>query len=207
MVRSRFPVVAVAVLVLATGFAADQWVYEHWVYRRVYDEDWGRLLRVMGFWPTWLAAAIALVLTDWPERARAGARRVLGRGAVLIGAVTASGVAGELLKLLFRRQRPGADYVAYAFRPWSDRPLHNGGLSFPSTHAVVAFGAAVALTRLFPRAWPVWWALATGCALTRVLAQAHYLSDVVGAGIVAWLAGEVVLKKWQGTEERAEPGS
>ncbi len=175
-----------AVLV-AVAFAADAWAYEHLVNRRVYEEDWGRLLRVMGFWPTWLAASLALVLHDGPVRVTQGWRAALGRGAFLLWGVTASGVVGEVAKLLFRRLRPTAEYVAYAFRPWSERPLYNGGLSLPSTHAIVAFGAAAALTRLFPRAWPVWWGLAVGCGLTRVMAQAHYASDVAVAGLMAWL--------------------
>ena len=173
----------------------DAWAFEHVVYGRVYEEDWGRLLRVMGFWPTWLAASVSLVLMDWP-RGAAGARRpALARGAQLLGTVTAAGIGGELLKLVFRRLRPTADYVAYAFRPWSDRPLHSGGLSLPSTHAVVAFGAAVALTRLFPRAWPVWWGLAAGCGLTRILTGAHYVSDVGVAAVVAILVGKAMWRE------------
>ena len=42
------------------------------------------------------------------------------------------------------------------------------------------------LARLYPRARWLWYALAAGCALTRVLARAHFLSDVTLAAIIGW---------------------
>jgi membrane-associated phospholipid phosphatase len=200
---------------MAVAVAVDGLVWQYLVNERVYEEDWGRLLRVMGFVPTWVLAAVALWLVERPvgagvghrgqQMARAGmggidadrqqreGKRARRRSLYLVGAVLLSGIVGELLKLVFRRRRPGDVFELYEFRSWADRPFHNGGLSMPSTHAVVAFGAAVALTKLLPRAWPVWWLLAAGCGLTRVLARAHYLSDVVMAALIAaavgsWLA-------------------
>jgi membrane-associated phospholipid phosphatase len=200
---------------MAVAVAVDGLVWQYLVNERVYEEDWGRLLRVMGFVPTWVLAAVALWLVERPvgagvghrgqQMARAGmggidadrqqreGKRARRRSLYLVGAVLLSGIVGELLKLVFRRRRPGDVFELYEFRSWADRPFHNGGLSMPSTHAVVAFGAAVALTKLLPRAWPVWWLLAAGCGLTRVLARAHYSSDVVMAALIAaavgsWLA-------------------
>src|SRR5690606_20175073 len=97
-----------------------------------------------------------------------------------------SGVVGELLKLVFRRERPRAHDGAYVFRAFADRPLHSGGLALPSSHAIIAFGAAAMLARLFPRTAPVWSTLAAGCALPRVAAGAHFLSDVVVSALAAW---------------------
>jgi membrane-associated phospholipid phosphatase len=67
----------------------------------------------------------------------------------------------------------------------------------PSSHAIIAFAAAAALTELFPAAAIVWYGLAVGCAVTRVLSGAHFVSDaIVGAllGIViaTWFAQRVV---------------
>jgi membrane-associated phospholipid phosphatase len=59
-------------------------------------------------------------------------------------------------------------------------------MGLPSSHALVAFAGAFALARLFPRARWVFYLLALGCGLTRVLATAHYLSDVIVAACVAW---------------------
>jgi membrane-associated phospholipid phosphatase len=175
-----------AVLVLA-AHTFDGWAYRNLVLTDVYEEDWGRMLRVMGFAPLWLLAAIAMVAHDWPAK---GTERpfyhVIMRGWLLVAAIAASGIVGELLKLVFRRERPRAHDGEYFFRAFSERPLHSGGLALPSTHAIVAFGAATMLARLFPRARFIWYGLAVGCGLTRVLTQAHFVSDVAVAGLVAW---------------------
>ena len=159
--------------------------------RTFYNEDWGRLLRVMGYLPLWFAAALALAMHDGRER---GYRRAL-----LLGLAPAlTGLAGEMLKLLFRRERPGAHDGAYFLRPFSERTFSTSGLALPSSHAIVAFGGAAILSRLFPRAWPVWWALAWGCGLSRVAAGAHFLSDIVVAAIAAWL---IVFGIWRAAGE------
>jgi len=189
----RFSIVA-AVLV-ASAFALDGWVYDHVVYARVYEEDWGRLLRVQGFWPLWLLAAVALVLNDWPARAAGRLYPALMRGYLLLASATAAGLLGEVLKLLFRRERPRAHDGEYFFRAFTDRPFSSSGLALPSSHTIVAFGAASMLARLFPRAWPIWFALAAGCGLTRVLVQAHFASDVVVAALAGW-AVAAALWRW-----------
>jgi len=153
----------------------------------VYGEDWGRLLRVMGFLPLWLLAGIALMLEQRTPR-----RRLLrSHGALLIAGATLGGIAAELTKILVRRLRPG-ELGEYVFRPWSHRTFSSGGLGMPSSHALVAFGAAAVLSRIFPRAWWIWWGLAWGCGFTRVAAGAHFLSDVVTAAVIGWFVGALV---------------
>jgi membrane-associated phospholipid phosphatase len=49
---------------------------------------------------------------------------------------------------------------------------------------VVAVGALAMLGLLFPRARPVCYVLAAGCAFSRVAAHAHFVSDVTLAAIV-----------------------
>jgi membrane-associated phospholipid phosphatase len=184
----------VAAAALAAALLLDHWAFVHAFDRKVYDRDWGRMLRVVGFLPLWIAAAAALALED-----RGAPREVAGawyrRALLLLGAPAAAGIAGEVLKLVIRRERPGAHDGASVFRPFAERPLSTAGLATPSSHAIVAFGAAFILARLFPRAAPIWYFLAAGCALTRVLARAHFLSDVVLSAILAWL---VVAALWRG---------
>jgi membrane-associated phospholipid phosphatase len=102
------------------------------------------------------------------------------------------GIVAEVLKLLFRRERPEAHAGAYVFRSWRDHAVSTAGLSLPSSHALVAFAAAAMLARLYPRARWLCFALAVGCALTRVLARAHFLSDVTLAAIVGWAVAAMV---------------
>jgi membrane-associated phospholipid phosphatase len=150
----------------------------------VYGSDWGRMLRVMGFVPLWMAAGLALMLHQ-----RTPLRGVLrSNGGLIIAGAALGGIAAELLKLVVRRLRPG-ELGEYVFRPLTERPLSTGGLGMPSSHALVAFGAAAVLSRLYPRARLVWWGLAWGCGFTRIAAGAHFLSDVVVAALIGWLVG------------------
>jgi len=56
----------------------------------------------------------------------------------------------------------------------------------------VAFAGAGMASYLFPRSWPAWMLLAAGCAFTRVAAQAHFLSDVVLAGMAGLLVARLL---------------
>lgn len=194
---------AVAAIALVIAHLADGVAYRYIVHERVLEEDWGRMLRVMGFLPFWLLAAAALVLHDRGSAGRG--RSPWTRGGLLIGSVALAGLAGEVLKILIRRERPRAHEGAYHFRPWSERTFSSGGLSTPSSHAIIAFGAACMLARLFPRAAPIWYLLAAGCALTRVMQQAHFLSDVVLSALVAWLVAALLWRRFAGG--RPAPGA
>lgn len=140
----------------------------------------------MGYLPVWIVAAVALALQDREAGASVFRSLALPRPVLMLWSPTLAGAAAEVLKLLVRRERPWAHAGASVFRPWSDRPFYSGGLATPSSEAAVAFGAAFALARLYPRTAVIWYALGVGCALTRVAAHAHFLSDVVLAALVAW---------------------
>jgi membrane-associated phospholipid phosphatase len=164
----------------------------------VYGSDLGRMLRVMGFVPLWLAAGAALALHDGTRLRELPRSR---SGLIMAGSIL-GGAAAELLKLLVRRLRPG-ELGEYVFRPFTERPFSTGGLGLPSSHALVAFAAAAVLSRTFPRARVVWWSLAWGCGLSRVAAGAHFLSDVVVAAVVGWLVGAVVWR-WRAADAAQE---
>jgi membrane-associated phospholipid phosphatase len=178
--------VMVALAAIVMAHLLDGWTYSNLRIADIYSEDWGRMLRVMGFLPLWFTAALALWLHERPAAGR--------RPLVLALSPTLAGAAAEVLKLLLRRERPNAHEGLYYFRPFTERTFSTGGLALPSSHALVAFGAAAILSRLFPRARLVWWALAWGCGFSRVAAGAHFLSDVVVAAVVGWLVGAGVWK-------------
>ena len=115
---------------------------------------------------------------------------------------TVTGALAEVLKLVFRRLRPGEVSPDYVFRPFLEDPWSNKGLGMPSSHMMVAMGAAVVLARLFPRSRWLWVLIAVGCGYTRVLAGAHYLSDVVVGGVAAWFMGDAIMR-W-GLKRRAQ---
>jgi membrane-associated phospholipid phosphatase len=179
---------AVAGAVIALAHALDGWAQVTLVDTDIYEDDFGRLLRVMGFYPLWLLAGVALLLTDWPAVRCWMARREAGRRAgLLILSPALGGLVAEVGKVALRRLRPGEVPGEYVFRSWAERPFYSGGLGLPSSHTLVAFAAAAMLARLFPRAAPVWYLLAAGCGLSRVAAGAHYLSDVTVAAVLGWL--------------------
>jgi membrane-associated phospholipid phosphatase len=174
-------------LLIGAAHALDPFAWRALRLPTVYEKDWGRLLRSIGYLPTWGAVALAFWLQerDHPTAAR--------RAAFLVLAPTMGGALAELLKLAFRRLRPDDVAFGYAFRPYADQFWSNRGMGLPSSHALVAFAAAAALGTLFPRARWLFYTLAAGCGLTRVLAHAHFLSDVavaasVGIGATWWLA-------------------
>jgi membrane-associated phospholipid phosphatase len=173
---------------------ADHWVYTHAYRENLYDLDWARFLREMGWLPTWLVAALAM----WLQQRASDGSRATKRAAYLAVAPTAAGIVCELLKLLFRRERPDVAAGYYSFRAWSDHPFSTAGLAMPSSHAMVAFAAATALTRLFPRAKWVWFALAAACGVTRIMAHAHFFSDVMLGALFGWcVAWGIWLLPWR----------
>lgn len=204
----------ISVAIIAIALIADSWAWAHIVDARVYERDWGRMLRVMGFLPFWLVAALALALEDRGrvsmrdasgETVHQGWRSWARRGGLIVLSAGLGGLVAEVGKLIVRRERPGDTSAAYTFRAFADRPFDNRGLGMPSSHALVAFGAAAMLARLFPRARWIWFLLAAGCAYTRVAARAHYLSDVAVAAVLGYAVAWALWRR-SGAERATEPG-
>jgi membrane-associated phospholipid phosphatase len=188
----------VPALAIALAVVLDRWVYDHVVYAGVYEKDWGRLLRVIGFLPLWIIAAFALWLQERDSEPRAKSRALL-----LLGSPALAGIVAELLKLLLRRERPEAHAGEYFFRSFGVRTFSTSGLALPSSHAMVAFGGAAMLGFLFPRTRWVWWSLAAGCAISRLMARAHFLTDVVVAAVAAFAVAALLWKKFGATSSEA----
>lgn len=168
------------------------------------DSDWSRLFRITGFLPTWLFIGAAIILLDARHVGRRTDVRDLRfwlaarRGLPIVLAAIAGGLATELLKPIISRERPfiprAPDELARVGDHVQHWPLsgffidYERGLGLPSSHAGVAFGGACALALLLPRLWIIAVPLAGGCAATRVLSTAHFLSDVYLAAVVGALA-------------------
>ena len=177
----RFLIIAVVAIACAHLLDATAWRSARLL--SVNDKDWGRLLRSMGYLPTWGVIALGFWLQqrDHPRRTKYAWALVLGPAL--------GGSLAELLKLTIRRLRPNPDAFEYVFRPFADGPLSNRGMGMPSSHTLVAFAGAAVLAQLYPRARWLWYALAAGCAATRVLAMGHFLSDTVVAAVLGVVVG------------------
>lgn len=194
--RTELRFAATLVVLFIIALFADQWVFHHFACGQVYGPRWGQLLRQPGYVPMWAIIALALVLHDWMPRTRATFRQGTRRGWLLVLSAGLAGIAGELLKMVVRRERPGLHDGLHVFRPWSDHPFNTAHLGLPSSEAAVAFAAAAALARLFPAGRVLWYALAIGCSLTRLAAGAHFLSDVVLGALVGYVTTLVVWRWW-----------
>ena len=126
-------------------------------------------------------------LRPWADRMREAALLP----AFLLASIAASGIAVDLLKIVFGRTRPKllfADgtydfgWLGFAADYWS----------FPSGHTAVVAALATALWCLWPR--HVLFYIVLGCivAASRVVTGAHYLSDVVVGGFIAVLVTRAV---------------
>ena len=192
--RTAWRLLAITLAATALALLVDTWVYQNVHNPTVYGHDWGRLLRVIGFIGTWVALAAAVRLHEGADPAR---RTLASRRAwLLFWSPTLAGGLAEVLKIVVRRERPAIHEGLYGFRPWDERTWSGAGLAFPSSHAAVAFGGAALLARLYPRARWVGYTLAIGCAATRVLARAHFVSDVVFAAGLGWLVAWALTRRW-----------
>jgi membrane-associated phospholipid phosphatase len=192
--RSAYIALAVTIAATAVAMLADRTLYTYLHAPEVYEKDFGRLLRIMGFAGTWVALAVAVGLTHGGDDAsRLVARR---RGWLVFWSPMLAGGIAEVVKILVRRERPALNDGAYGFRPWDERTWSGAGLAFPSSHTAVAFGGAFMLARIFPRARWVGYVLAAGCGLTRVFARAHFLSDTVFAAGLGWLVSWLLWRKF-----------
>lgn len=203
--RQAWTALAITLAATVVALLVDRTAFELFNAPKVYDKDFGRLLRVMGFVGTWVALALAVGLSgDGTPASRAAMRR---RGWLLFWSPVLAGALAELGKILVRRERPALNDGAYGFRPWDERTWSGAGLAFPSSHAAVAFGGAFMLARLFPRAKWVGIALAAGCGITRIVARAHFVSDVVFAAGLGWLVSWFLWRSWAPAPATASPPS
>ncbi len=157
-------------------------------------KDWYQLLRLAGYLPTWIVVGAGLALAGsaaaWRGGVGAGARG-LARGVLLVLGAGLSGLAAEILRVLLRRERPGVSGLYVWDWPWGPKPPAGWGL--PSSHAAVAFGAAFVLARIAPGSGIVLFPLAAGCGLSRMLAGAHFLSDVYLGAVVSYAVCRAIL--------------
>lgn len=100
--------------------------------------------------------------------------------------IAASGIIADIIKPVLGRARPVMlDREGfYGFHPLSFSATMN---SMPSGHSTTAFAIASVLTFFFPRGHTYWLLFAAAIAVSRVMVNAHYLSDVFAGDAVGFL--------------------
>lgn len=105
-----------------------------------------------------------------------------GRIAIILLGITiifADQISSSLLKNLIERLRPCNDII-------SVRLLINcgSGYSFPSSHAVNSFAAALILSRFYNENKYIFYTIAALIAYSRVYVGVHYTFDVIAGAII-----------------------
>lgn len=188
--RWAFPLSIAAIVV---GILVDPWVgsiVPDLRSRRF--SDLHNLVRLAGYLPTW----ILIFATLWIAEADPAARRPhLRRGIFVVGTAGLAGLLAAALKILVRRPQPPklGPYEPWTFAPFGDAPFDGTDFGFPSEHAAVAWGAAIAWSRLHPQLAPVLLPLAFATGWSRVVARGHHPSDVLASSLVALVASLLVV--------------
>lgn len=182
--RAAWRVAALLVLVFVVLTLLDPWLARTLFVedrRPLQNSDLDRLLRVVGTLWVW-------ILLMWIVRLHDG---VWDRAGSLFFAPIIAGLCAEGLKLVTARERPTIDIETlrqggYAFRGLMTGFSDATNLGFPSSHTAVAFAGCLTLAVWMPRARWVFFALAVGCGVGRMMIGAHYATDVFVGALIGW---------------------
>jgi undecaprenyl-diphosphatase len=162
--------------------------FDLWLFRLVTPTHSPALDAVM----SWISAGAGAGLV-WLFLAGASFTRREYRAAawrVLLTIMLAYALVDGVFKPIIARPRPSI--IA------TDPPRHVPPLprtsSFPSGHAASTFGAAIAVSRMWPGTAIVWWTLAVLIGYSRIYLGHHYPLDVIGGAtlgvlIAVWVSG------------------
>ena len=128
-----------------------------------------------------------------------------GGGAFLVGHLTGNDHMSEA-GLLSGEAALNSTAVAYLFKNATQRPrpyqangagtFFQGGSSFPSEHAAIAWSVASVMAHEYPGTLTkiLAYGLATGISATRVTGQQHFASDVIIGSALGWYFGREVYR-------------
>lgn len=198
--------IALAIWLVLLVSLLDRWIYLNlnspaflgMTKARLESRDWYQALRQVGYLPTWIVVALTLVaqgLAFQRVRRRHGNRfnvhAAIRPGLAVFLSAALSGLIAEIFKGVIRRQRPVPGTGEYAFE-WFGQGVQGLGRGFPSSHAAVAFGGAFLLAYAYPGTRPVVLAIAMGCAFTRILAGAHFATDILVAALLSYAVARML---------------
>jgi membrane-associated phospholipid phosphatase len=147
-------------------------------------------------WPTGIVLlAIAVVASPaLAPLSRLVLAAIAVRAGFLFAAIALPSLFATIIKRLIGRARPfvGDEADPFLYMPLSWPAAY---ASMPSGHATTAFAAAIAVALVWPRLrWPML-VYAVIIATSRVVLDAHYLSDVI-AGTFVGSIGALMVRDW-----------
>lgn len=121
-------------------------------------------------------------------------RRLADAALLFFSSIALSGVIINIVKFFVGRLRPKMLFEKglYGFDPFRVGYEVN---SFPSGHATTVFALAVTCSYFFPKHRVVFFVFAATVALSRLVLNAHYLSDVL-AGACIGTATAIVMERY-----------
>lgn len=148
-------------------------------------------------WYLWPAAfallvcAIACRTGTRPQLAKAGHKLLF-----FFISIALSGVVTDIIKPILGRARPVEieRQQLYGFYPFT---FHASMNSMPSGHATTAAALAMTLCFLYPRYRMLWITFGFALAVSRVMVNAHYVSDVVAGMAVGIVTTRCLHNLWQ----------
>ena len=147
-------------------------------------------------WPTGLFL-LAVAMLASPSMAYVD-RLLLAVVSLRVGflflAIGIPSLAVTIVKRFIGRVRPlvGEHIDPFLYKQWVWHPDY---ASMPSGHATTAFAAAIAIGALWPRLRVPMFIYAVLIAASRVVIDAHYVSDAV-AGAIAGTVGALLVRDW-----------
>ena len=133
------------------------------------------------FGEPWMTAILVLALLFLYRRP------IVAAGSTIIATTVAGGLSA-LIRVVAGRTRPTHFDAANIWELF--RGFRNGvDLSFPSGHATLAFALAASLCYFLPKGRPLFVAVAAGTALSRVVMEAHFYSDVIFGAAFGFTVG------------------
>ena len=108
-------------------------------------------------------------------------------GVYLLITLSVGAIAQDVLKDLIQRPRPIMDPAMLLI------PMPTS-YSFPSGHTLISFAAATTISAFFLRAGVIFFVVALLIGISRVYLGVHYVSDVIGGGLLGIAISFIVLR-------------
>ncbi|GEM_PF-372350 len=129
-------------------------------------------------------------------------KHLAARAGFVFLSVAASGIAVNIVKMIFGRARPNmlfADPPFYGFDPLG---LTSRYQSFPSGHTSTVVALALCGFTFLPRLWPLWGSFALAVAMSRVAIGSHYPADLISSAFITYLVTDAIRKRLEGNGYR-----